>query len=1157
MKTKKRINFEPFLKYSSEKFSSYLKTLEDEDFLRHVPQIKRVGPLFDKAFSNPFPKTINSLKKGKLTQYVVGLPTELKWLVRQINILKTEISYFCKLRIEFEIEFLRGNGESAKKVLDSIEEKFGQSIWLIENKISILQEFDGIEKQKLYAAEIYNSETVNGIIRFMTFYFSLKAEPNLPHFKYESIIEKELEKTKENKPLFSYLNHKLRPFSEITDSLSVLAWESDSSIIDKYLTLIKIFSSLFIRAYFDSELFCELKGIIGSISLEIRDPSLDTLRTLLIGTIPSLNNNEDKTANNIFLQTLDSYTKGDYYNAIEFAKILLSKNTFPIETLEVLAKSALRAATIEINFSQNCQLKKIIKSLQEIFLPTDSSGNSFSDLCKTLYVNHNHSWVNRIFITILNEYFSSDSVYQFENPADLAVNSYSGNPQLLLAVKNNEHRDSIISNFNKILPNSLTVRFYSSLSDESLDRTDSFVNTQILDSRKTKYEAHLALRNKNYELAIKCFQCLLNHSDQITKKYAMHGLAKTFILSEKLEQAVETICICYLDNPNFINSVPINDILEKIQNNGIKNFSSTIYFPIIYGIYSKHFSSKNNFQRNEFCERFLSKHELSKPSEFFQKYPEFEKKPLVFFLYSVCQTEVIDSFIVFSSTEEVMQERIQILQQLNEIDPGTTRYFDEIKSITKKIIIGKNLREIEQSKIYVDIERLTTTLEKSLRESFDRFCALRSISSTEIEQNSSLFKILKFMEGISTNIKLSIPSDESLELFKTMFIEIRDRFVSSNEFGLDTYLSVRVRHGTMSGQIRGILESFNLITQKDGVSGTYHSNEYWRKKLSLESTDPNNICSNALVEFSENVDDLVQELIGKRLQISTETKPSEGIFNYSFLYSDFWQMKNKFKELKTYDQFLSFCLGLLWERTDENLVQVRKEISSILKDKFNSAFQTLQNKVFSANLVDKTAEFIASINNARTALQNCLDRISEWFRRSKDTAHGDYEAELLFEICLEMIKNTYPKWNFSADTNLEKGLKLAGKTLLALTDVVFLLLDNVVKHSGLSNKNVKVIIEFKLNDGYLILRLENPFELKPNFHESKEKVAKIKDRLLSQENFETVRKEGGSGFFKVKKLLEVDLGCQTTLDFGFFDDSTFRFEAKFLGSGIIHAFSNH
>jgi hypothetical protein len=88
---------------------------------------------------------------------------------------------------------------------------------------------------------------------------------------------------------------------------------------------------------------------------------------------------------------------------------------------------------------------------------------------------------------------------------------------------------------------------------------------------------------------------------------------------------------------------------------------------------------------------------------------------------------------------------------------------------------------------------------------------------------------------LASLMALSLPKNEMDDLFQAMIINLRDEFISSAEHGLDGYLSVRIRHGTLVSQLRSPLEAANLITKKHSETGAYYSNEHWKKKLVLFS----------------------------------------------------------------------------------------------------------------------------------------------------------------------------------------------------------------------------------------------------------------------------------------------------------------------------------
>ena len=56
--------------------------------------------------------------------------------------------------------------------------------------------------------------------------------------------------------------------------------------------------------------------------------------------------------------------------------------------------------------------------------------------------------------------------------------------------------------------------------------------------------------------------------------------------------------------------------------------------------------------------------------------------------------------------------------------------------------------------------------------------------------------------------------DPQFDIYKDIFYFLRDKFLFSN-YGLQQYLSARIRHGVLLGEIRPEFENLNLITEKE------------------------------------------------------------------------------------------------------------------------------------------------------------------------------------------------------------------------------------------------------------------------------------------------------------------------------------------------------
>ena len=90
-----------------------------------------------------------------------------------------------------------------------------------------------------------------------------------------------------------------------------------------------------------------------------------------------------------------------------------------------------------------------------------------------------------------------------------------------------------------------------------------------------------------------------------------------------------------------------------------------------------------------------------------------------------------------------------------------------------------------------------------------------------------------------------------------------------------------------------------------------------------------------------------------------------------------------------------------------------------------------------------------------------------------------------------------------------------------------ILLDNVIRHSGLSNNLRANIFAFR-NQNQVTIRVDNPIA---SNSVDIEKMDTIISQLSNWENSGTINSEGGSGLYKIKKILSVDLQCASTISY--------------------------
>ena len=130
-----------------------------------------------------------------------------------------------------------------------------------------------------------------------------------------------------------------------------------------------------------------------------------------------------------------------------------------------------------------------------------------------------------------------------------------------------------------------------------------------------------------------------------------------------------------------------------------------------------------------------------------------------------------------------------------------------------------------QSKIFVQHRRYQGWAFTSLYRSCKRCIAYWDLKA---DLRASV-EVANFTPEYTKSVSLVI-IDGGFKLFVQAFNEIKYLFLYSNEYGLDSNLSQRIRHGTLLGAIRALFDSFHLVTQKDS-SGRYRDNAYWTNRL--------------------------------------------------------------------------------------------------------------------------------------------------------------------------------------------------------------------------------------------------------------------------------------------------------------------------------------
>jgi hypothetical protein len=124
----------------------------------------------------PFPSRVEQLYSIRTYGRPARLHSELIWGLYRASLFKKELTEFTKLRNDFERAILLDSRDDARSLLDQVEDGFGISLWLIQNRLSLAQVWDGLEEKRRQASEYLSKAPNNSLSKFLINFISKRSE---------------------------------------------------------------------------------------------------------------------------------------------------------------------------------------------------------------------------------------------------------------------------------------------------------------------------------------------------------------------------------------------------------------------------------------------------------------------------------------------------------------------------------------------------------------------------------------------------------------------------------------------------------------------------------------------------------------------------------------------------------------------------------------------------------------------------------------------------------------------------------------------------------------------------------------------------------------------------------------------------------------------
>jgi hypothetical protein len=202
---------------------------------------------------------------------------------------------------------------------------------------------------------------------------------------------------------------------------------------------------------------------------------------------------------------------------------------------------------------------------------------------------------------------------------------------------------------------------------------------------------------------------------------------------------------------------------------------------------------------------------------------------------------------------------------------------EEGNDAARCMLIEDGMQIVDSSRVNVDTAALSRWAENRYRESYSRYKALVDAGIGVAEDFEVVYQRLLRSSNPQGEF-FSVPENEADTFLVKMVLGIKNEFLSNPKHGLAFYLGKRIRHGTLTGHLRGSVENTDLITQRTSETGPYKTNEYWLNKLHFHDVTVRRRVDDAFMHFASKYDEIIHDLKDVRLHVLSKQHP-KGVFD--------------------------------------------------------------------------------------------------------------------------------------------------------------------------------------------------------------------------------------------------------------------------------------
>lgn len=575
-----------------------------------------------------------------------------------------------------------------------------------------------------------------------------------------------------------------------------------------------------------------------------------------------------------------------------------------------------------------------------------------------------------------------------------------------------------------------------------------------------------------------------------------------FVANLDFVQATKMFVLAYAENKLLAYVLNTTEIVKSISDK-IKNGESLLLEELCY-IFIDNSVFFVEERRNCFLNYFDSS-DVEEPLDLINE--ETKTDPIVlFFLYNVCNKEMLlNLYRKFKSTEAVENYRLKICEFLLEIDGYINKkdLMAEAEKISKSRALSKKMKEVDKSRVTINTDFIKSNC-------FD-----------EIDDEVAAYNVTGSESFFVTDIIDGIPVFAFTNIHNTILNNMYNVYAKEFCFGnhsIDLSLSTRVRHGAFSNQILKAFTDNNLTFNGHG------KNEFINKLIEKNAIDAD-VCK-VFLKFSDKIEKLLDYFTQHTLKVVLDKPIKDAVFRYDLDDCDLFPIYDEFRNVEyvTFDDVASVLNDFLLQKTNEYLTKIKNEELPTLLQNIISEIDSLSVEIKEFILDQEESRFIErSLINCKTDVQKSFELVAEWFSLSEYNDWENYDFKELIETCQEISKSLFSDFdNLTVNNQIADSCVFRGKTFRDMVDIVLIIFNNAVLHSGYKEhlQALGINVELTEDSSALYMSFVNNLSDEVDINELDHKIAAINKSFGDKSYLKiNTRQEGGMGLYKIMHTL--------------------------------------